>query len=513
MGVSSTVSPVAADHPSAIAVAGSPMPYGFVFWSALVLTVVAHYIAARPRPRKCASHVSFPGSGGDTENPDAHDAESVECPRAMRDFEAFQRNYLAVYLLAVAADWLQGPYVYALYTHYGYSKADVGQLYIAGFASSAIFGTFVASIADKFGRKNNSLLYCATYMLSCATKHSGNFWMLFLGRLLGGVAYSILFSAFESWMVAEHTARAYRSFLLSSTFAKAQLCNGIVAIVAGKTAGWFADKYGKVMPFDISICVLIALGLLIQFSWTENYGDKSSSIGSGFRAAWRALWTDKKIMLIGVVQAAFEGAMYTFTFVWTPALQAAHEKSIGAIVRPLTTANFDASTILAGAKVEIPHGTVFSTFMAATMIGSSMFELFARWYSVEMIMRAILAIGSLLFVAPMIRNDIYVIYISFVAFEVLCGVYFPAMATMRTPYIPEENRSALLTFFRVPLNVIVVLTLYEDLTMFRVFMLCASLLFVGFVSQQILLQLSEASAHHRIKQSQYQVKKKEESTS
>ena len=29
-------------------------------------------------------------------------------------FSAFQRNYLIVYILMVAGDWLQGPYVYAL---------------------------------------------------------------------------------------------------------------------------------------------------------------------------------------------------------------------------------------------------------------------------------------------------------------------------------------------------------------------------------------------------------------
>jgi hypothetical protein len=33
-----------------------------------------------------------------------------------QQFKAFQRNYLCVYLLAMFADWLKGPYVYALYS-------------------------------------------------------------------------------------------------------------------------------------------------------------------------------------------------------------------------------------------------------------------------------------------------------------------------------------------------------------------------------------------------------------
>ena len=56
------------------------------------------------------------------------------------EFRAFQRSYLMVYYLAMLADWLQGPYVYALYHHYNFSIAQIGQLFIAGFGSSMVFG-------------------------------------------------------------------------------------------------------------------------------------------------------------------------------------------------------------------------------------------------------------------------------------------------------------------------------------------------------------------------------------
>ena len=55
--------------------------------------------------------------------------------------------YYLFYILA--GDWLQGPYVYFLYTQYGFSKGEIGRLFIAGFGSSMIFGTFVGSLADK----------------------------------------------------------------------------------------------------------------------------------------------------------------------------------------------------------------------------------------------------------------------------------------------------------------------------------------------------------------------------
>jgi predicted MFS family arabinose efflux permease len=46
--------------------------------------------------------------------------------------------------------------------------------------------------------------YCIAYILSCITKHSSQYKILMLGRVLGGIATSLLFSAFESWLVAEH---------------------------------------------------------------------------------------------------------------------------------------------------------------------------------------------------------------------------------------------------------------------------------------------------------------------
>jgi hypothetical protein len=44
---------------------------------------------------------------------------------------------------------MQGPYIYHLYEHYGFSVRDIGRLFIMGFASSAVFGTVAGALADK----------------------------------------------------------------------------------------------------------------------------------------------------------------------------------------------------------------------------------------------------------------------------------------------------------------------------------------------------------------------------
>jgi hypothetical protein len=42
---------------------------------------------------------------------------------------------------------------------------------------------------------------------------------LVVGRILGGLSTSLLFSTFESWMVSEHRKRGFSEDLLASTFA------------------------------------------------------------------------------------------------------------------------------------------------------------------------------------------------------------------------------------------------------------------------------------------------------
>jgi len=80
------------------------------------------------------------------------------------------RKYLVVYLLAAFSDWLQGPYVYALYDAYGYSQHEIAKLFVAGFGSSMVFGSFVGGMADQGGRKKFVILFAIIYAASCMTK-------------------------------------------------------------------------------------------------------------------------------------------------------------------------------------------------------------------------------------------------------------------------------------------------------------------------------------------------------
>jgi MFS family permease len=330
------------------------------------------------------------------------------------EFRAFQRAYLTVYYLAMLADWLQGPYVYALYASYGFSSDDIAVLFVGGFGSSMLFGTFAGAAADRIGRKKCGLLYAALYILSCMTKHYKDYSMLMVGRVLGGIATSLLFSTFESWLVCEHNARGYDSAWISHTFSLAYLGNSVAAILAGVLAEAAANSQpltpsavgstvhwgGYTAPFDLSIAVLVVLTVALLLLWNENYGGSSNSKGGGggesVYKALRALARDKAIVLLGGCISFFEGSMYVFVFKWTPTLSGAGDE------RP-------------------PYGLIFSTFMVLAMCGSSIFGILSASYRPETILFATFTLASAALAIPAISSSVAINFSCFLVFEACVG--------------------------------------------------------------------------------------------
>ena len=191
--------------------------------------------------------------------------------------------------------------------------------------ASMAFGTVAGAWVDKLGRKRGCQLYCLLYIVSCMTKHFGSFWPLFLGRLTGGVATSLLFAAFEAWVIREHALRAEDAEgpasgqvdSLRRTFGLMWFGSSCVAIAAGPTGdlavelagplrsasesgaaalagggeGWLpALSYGGLTaPFDAAI-VFLLLGLaLLTGTWRENRGGEAPAATVGETQAAAAL--------------------------------------------------------------------------------------------------------------------------------------------------------------------------------------------------------------------------------
>ncbi|XP_068739915.1 molybdate-anion transporter-like [Montipora capricornis] len=406
------------------------------------------------------------------------------------EFRRFQRLYLIVYFMAQGADWLQGPHVYALFSSYGMTSKQINQLFVVGFGSSMMFGTVVGSFADKIGRKFNCILYGVLYGLDCLTKHIPNFWVLTCGRLAGGMATSILFSAFESWVICEHNKRGFSKNLLCDLFSNASLGNSMVAICAGLVAQAVASHFGLVAPFSLAVILLIAVSAIISCSWPENYGDVSGNIRFALIHGINAIKNDPVVFCLGLIQSLFEGSMYTFVLEWTPALTPG--------------LNLQRKTV----NEDIPHGWIFASFMVSAMLGSHTFKYLNKLDSVESFMRFIFGIAAISLIPPIIaQEERVVVFVGFLVFEFCVGMFWPAMGVMRGKYLPESTRATIMNIFRVPLNLVVILLLMQDLSLPVVFSCCVIFLTICCAVQHFLFHLhslgcADASARETHKEAE-----------
>jgi len=83
-----------------------------------------------------------------------------------------------------------------------------------------------------------------------------------------------------------------------------------------------------------------------------------------------------------------------------------------------------------------------------------------------------------------------IMFVAFLVFEFCIGVFWPAMATMRSKYVPEEARATVMNYFRIPLNLIVVIILLKDFHLKIIFTSCVFFLSLAAVSMFLLHKLT-----------------------
>jgi len=348
-----------------------------------------------------------------------------------KEFFSFQLKYLIVILIMKTADWMQGPYVYKLYADKGFTDNESARLFLAGFASSAFLGVLVGSLADKYGRKKGSILFAILYASACVSYHSNDYKILVLGRMCSGVATSLLFSVFEAWYKAEHEKKNFDGSLVSQTFSRQYFADSLLAIGAGIGASFLVELRGTpVAPFDASCFILIIGGILVFAWWGENTSGSETQKGVSMYEALKTVFREKEILLCGVVQSIFGGTMYIFVFMWTPSLPGCDP------------------------------GLVFSCFMVAIMIGTGIFqELEKKGWTLVDIVGLVVCGAAIALAVPVYTKDIRYRLAAFILYEVCIGIWFPSYHTLRLKLVPDNGHATILSFFRFPLNLIVITNL------------------------------------------------------
>ena len=154
---------------------------------------------------------------------------------------------------------------------YNFPEETVALFFTVGFLSGAVSAYFVGRLADKFGRRFMCCVFCWTYSLSCLSTLFNHSAIIFAGRILGGISTSILYSAFEAWMVTEfHKRSLSKGGSLSRLFGTMTTVNSLVAIAAGVISEALATYFGtRAAPFMASILCFASAFFYMITTWVR----------------------------------------------------------------------------------------------------------------------------------------------------------------------------------------------------------------------------------------------------
>jgi len=170
-------------------------------------------------------------------------------------------------------------------------------------------------------------------------------------------------------------------------------------------------------------------------------------------------------LFTGLICSLFEGSMFIFVFMWTPAIQ----------------------TLKAEGEL-IPFGLVFATFMVACMAGSSIFSILIGCVKNEKIGQYLLGFTTVVFLIMAYAPTDTLSMVAFLFFEMCVGCYFPMMGTMKSIVVPESKRAAIYNLYRIPLNFIVLFSLLTDLSPQQSFFLCTAMMSTATLLQSMFIK-------------------------
>lgn len=351
----------------------------------------------------------------------------------------------------------------------------VAILYTVTYSAAAVSAPCTGYLADRFGRRSACLAFCAIHSLAALSVLSNRFDILVLGRIPGGTSMTLLWTAFESWMVTEHNSRQLRqsAIPLDAMFGIMTVANCITAIMAGVLAHCIVLALGsKTHPFVLGLALDSLAAVLILWTWNENYGAQERSpladAGADAEAAdvaqkkrWgqglAASLGDWRVGILSLVSCCFEGTMFLFMFYWPGALQAA---------RDLEHADD------AGSASPVPYGVVFANFMGTMVIGALLFHILMRrgkndgdalvqrslFLPTSLLAGALLLAGASFVAAALVQTEVQ-LFLSFLVLEACNGVYVPSIAYQRGRIISDSGRASVYGLMRIPLFMFVIAAL------------------------------------------------------
>lgn len=374
-------------------------------------------------------------------------------------------KYLFVLSMIKSASAVKAPYFYVLYSHFHmFSREEIAYLIVIENLTSIIFGPIIGSLSDIYGRKKFCSAYCFIIILNIGLRLTGDKVLAWIAQILSGISILFIDISFESWLnfqastlfQSNKEGKLQKNSFLREIFTKQIYIDCLTSLLFSGVATLLYNYFGIVTPFLFCILLFFISGVYILVIWEENniksiskFDDYDCFIKPGsaenedgsfigkLHYSWKLLRNDCPLLLLGIIESLYKISHSLLLYIWTPLLEESTNKIINV-------------------------GIIYACFMFAKLIGCEFFQgmkqtLKSNTYFIALFITITSAVSLYI---DYYFNKFNIRLVSLIYFDCTLGAFHPLMSSLKSLMIPEGSRSTIMTFFRVPINICSIVTLF-----------------------------------------------------
>ncbi|KAF3440852.1 hypothetical protein FNV43_RR19138 [Rhamnella rubrinervis] len=355
-------------------------------------------------------------------------------------FLRFQRNFLLIYSLGSVMEGLWSVFGEFELAYYGISREQMVLYLCCGYAAALFLGTFLGVLSDLIGQKKVCLIFCILHLLVGLWKRIVAHPSILVTSIFLSLSTSIFSFSFETWMVVQHEKQGHRQDTLNETFWLMSFFESVSLIGSQMLANWLiGNKAEKTIISSFQVLVLFAVvGIIcVARGWTEI---QRTTTFKEYKMSFCAyIFGDKRIWLLGWAQACLHFSIAVFWILWAP-------------------------TLVADGR-EVNLGLIFPCLMGSRMLGSTVFPwLIGGLSSVrteDCLVYAFIVLGLVVSIIAYDYQEIGVLVMLFCLYHACTGLILPALARLRTMYVPNELRGGMISLSQAPAHAAILLLVMQ----------------------------------------------------
>lgn len=382
----------------------SPFAYPLLSAAALAAVLLLPYLSPRT-----AAHATGPSSPFDV---------------GAAPFLRFRRAFLVLFSLASVVEGIHSVFGEDEFVRCGLGREQTTARLASTTAAALFPGAISGVISDKIGPRRACILYWVLQLAVGVVKSFSALRCSWINNFILAFASSVFSFCFETWLVLEHEKQDQKQDLLFDTFWLMTFFESVSLVGSQEITNVLVsdDDSRFLLPYAFA-ATLSVVGILYIRNASSTC-QHASAIGSYQKSFLAHVLRDKRVLILVLAQASIHFAVSAFWFLWAP-------------------------TIVADGRYA-QLSVIYPCFLASRMLGSASFPWFygaiAPFRNEDSLTIAYVGAGLALSIAAYDYQEIAPLVIVFCIFHACVGFILPALARLRTMYLPNELRGGMMSF-------------------------------------------------------------------